>query len=390
MLDYLEKINEIEPYAFSIVDTYGLLDDRKLKNYFYLIDNNLLPSIKIGYHAHNNFQLAFSNSIKFLATDTTRRIIVDSTVYGMGKSAGNTASELIAMHMNERYGTDYDINQILEILDTDLMAIYKKHFWGYKYIFYISAMQKCHPNYVQCLLDKKTLSVTSINEILSRIPKDKKLLFDAQYIEEAYIEYQSHSIDDKENIEKLSNMVADKVVLLIGPGRSISVYEDKISDYISEYKPIVVSVNFESNIYNCDYIFISNAKRYSKLTDSTNKQSLAQLITTSNISLFDKPAEYVFNYSSLINDNGVGSDNALLLAVASFSRCNVKKIILAGFDGFKPGESDYFDSKYAFAGNEEYTVSTNEITAKGIRNLSEGIRIDFLTKSLYESVTGVE
>ena len=87
----------------------------------------------------------------------------------MGKSAGNTASELISMHMNHRYGTNYDIDQFLEILDTDLMAVYQKHYWGYKYNFYISAMQNCHPNYVQFLLDKKTLSVTSINEILSKI-----------------------------------------------------------------------------------------------------------------------------------------------------------------------------------------------------------------------------
>ena len=107
MLEYIQKINEIKPYAFSIVDTYGLLDNRKMTNYYNLMNNNLHPDIIIGYHAHNNFQLAFSNSIKFLALETNRTIVVDATVYGMGKSAGNTAIELIALHMNQKYGIKY-------------------------------------------------------------------------------------------------------------------------------------------------------------------------------------------------------------------------------------------------------------------------------------------
>ena len=106
--------------------------------------------------------------------------MADSTVYGMGKSAGNCASELLAMHLNEYYGGHYDLNQLLEIVDTDLMPIYQKHYWGYKYDFYIASMQRCHPSYVQYLLKKSTLSVSSINEILSSIPEEIKLLYNKQ------------------------------------------------------------------------------------------------------------------------------------------------------------------------------------------------------------------
>ncbi len=387
MLEYIQKINEIKPYAFSIVDTYGLLDNRKLTNYFNLMNNNLNPEIRIGYHAHNNFQLAFSNSIKFLALETKRTVIVDSTVYGMGKSAGNTASELIALHMNERYGTNYDIDQFLEILDTDLMSVYQMHYWGYRYNFYISAMQNCHPNYVQFLLDKKTLSVTSINKILSAIPERIKLLYDQRYIENAYLEYQSQSIDDSKAVSELSKKLKDKKVLLLGPGNSLGREEEKIHTFISDYKPVVISVNFEPSRYECDFVFVSNAKRYSKLADVTDKVSNAKLITTSNISLFDRKADFVLNFSSLIDKNGVGSDNALLLALAFLQKTEVNKIDLAGFDGFTSGTTDYYDSKYAFAGNNEYSISSNEVTAEGIRNLSDGIDIQFLTNSIYESLT---
>ena len=123
MLEYIQKINEIKPYAFSIVDTYGLLDNRKIAHYFDLFDNNLDPEIRVGYHAHNNFQLAFSNTVKFFNLYTKRALIADCTVYGMGKSAGNCPSELIAMHLNETCGTKYDLSQFLEILDADLLSV---------------------------------------------------------------------------------------------------------------------------------------------------------------------------------------------------------------------------------------------------------------------------
>lgn len=388
MLEYLKKINEIEPYAFSIVDTYGLLDDRKLKNYFYLIDNNLLPSIKIGYHAHNNFQLAFSNSIKFLSTETVRGIVVDSTVYGMGKSAGNTASELIAMHMNDWYGTNYDIDQFLEILDTDLMAVYQKHFWGYKYIYYISARQKCHPNFVQYLLDKKTLSVTSVNEILSHIPEDCKLYYDKNLIEKLYIEYQSSSIDDKEAIKKLTEELSGKKILLLGPGGSIKEKHDKIEGFILDKDPVVIVVNIDSEVFKSDYIFISNAKRYNKLADTYagDVEVKNKLIATSNITLFDRQADYVLNYSELMDMNCIKNDNALLLSLAALSRCGVTDVFLAGFDGFRADSNDYFDQKFLFAGNDGYNVASNETIITGLKNLSGRIHFHFLTDSLFERV----
>ena len=383
ILEYVQKINEIKPYAFSIVDTYGLLDNRKLTNYFNLMNNNLDSDIKIGYHAHNNFQLAFSNSIKFLALETKRTIVVDATVYGMGKSAGNCAIELISMHMNERYGTHYDINQFLEILDTDLMNVYQEHYWGYRYNYFISAMQNCHPNYVQFLLDKKTLSVTSINEILSSIPDDIKLLYSKEYIENAYLDYQSHNIDDANTIKDLTAILGDNEVLLLGPGNTLLSCEQKIKSFIERDSPTIISVNFEPGMYDCDYVFVSNSKRYSKLVDATSKKSNAKLITTSNITLFDQQADYVLNYNALITENRRHNDNAVLLALAALIKFGVAKAYLAGFDGFRSDMTDYYNLKYSFAGNTEYKVMSNETTMAGLKDLSKKIEIHFITESLY-------
>lgn len=384
MLQYVEKINEIHPFAFSIVDTYGLLDQSKLDRYFSLIDNNLAPDIAIGYHGHNNFQLAFSNTLHFIQLYTDREMIADATVYGMGKSAGNCPIELIALYMNQLYGKNYDVCQYLEILDTDLMSVYQNVYWGYKYNFYISAMQNCHPNYVQYLLNKKTLSVSSVNKILSEIPENIKLHYSADYIEKAYTEYQSRNIDDSQAIASLSAILSGKKVLVIGPGRSLQTESGAVSNYLTAEQPVVISVNFDPDDYNADFIFVSNAKRYSKLSDIHDIASVqSRLIVTSNIVPYDRKADFILNYSSLNSANRQNSDNALLLLLAALAKTGVKEAALAGFDGYSASGENYFDMKYEFGGNDEYYIKSNEVTINGLRELSKLITIRFITESLY-------
>lgn len=385
MLNYVEQINKIKPYAFSIVDTYGLLDGKKLTHYFNLINNNLDHDISMGYHAHNNFQLAFSNTMSFLACETKRTVIADSTVYGMGKSAGNCPSELIAMHMNQRYDKQYDINQFLEIFDTDLMTVYQKHYWGYKYNFYISALQNCHPNYVQYLLDKKTLCVSSVNEILNEIPDDKKLLFDKTYIENAYQNYHSNTIDDTKDVNQLKNELNNKNIVLLGPGKSIVNSRDKILSEIEKDNTVVIAVNLEPKHYRCDYLFISNAKRYSKLTDDDNdSEERAKLIITSNITAFDRVADYVLNFRDLLHDSYRNHYNALLLCLAFLEKIGVSKVMLAGFDGFSHWENNYYDVSSSFYMENSHTNHTNEEIIKGLRNFSGKIALTFITESIYD------
>lgn len=385
MLQYIEKINEIKPDVFSIVDTYGLLDKKRMAHYYDLIDTNLDSDIVLGYHAHNNFQLAFSNSIDFLAQNSNRELVVDATVYGMGKSAGNCPIELLSMHLNQYYGKQYDINQFLEVLDADLMPVYQKQYWGYKYNFYISALQNCHPNYVQYLLDKKTLAISAVNEILATIPEEKKLHYDKQFIEESYIQYQSTIIDDELSVSCLQEELKGKKILLLGPGKSIREYQDVISKFIKDEAAIIISTNFVSDMYDCHYVFVSNAKRYSKLMDTYSQQnSDSKIMITSNVIPFDRPADITLNYRSLMQIGGIKSDNALLLCLSAMMRAGVDKVTLAGFDGFSTGEN-YFDSSLSYAGNESYSIHNNELIMLELEKLSSEIDIEFLTPSLYES-----
>ena len=55
----IEKFNDLEPYAMSIVDSFGLIRKKHFMRLVYLADNNMNPGITLCYHAHNNLQQAF-------------------------------------------------------------------------------------------------------------------------------------------------------------------------------------------------------------------------------------------------------------------------------------------------------------------------------------------
>ena len=107
----------------------------------------------------------------------------------MGKSAGNLNTELIANYLNEFYGKNYDISEILNIIELEILKYTDIVKWGYQLTYYLSASNKCHPNYVKFLENKKQLKITDISTILGLIPSDKKLDYDEKYITDLYEKY---------------------------------------------------------------------------------------------------------------------------------------------------------------------------------------------------------
>ena len=85
--DFIEiskLLNDVEPYAVSMVDTYGLMYPDDVIRIFKVLDANIPKDMCIGFHPHNNLQLGFANSLAFIQNAGDRNIIVDATLYGMG------------------------------------------------------------------------------------------------------------------------------------------------------------------------------------------------------------------------------------------------------------------------------------------------------------------
>ena len=138
------KMNGLNPYAVSIVDSYGLMHEENMMGYFNALNGYLHEDVIIGYHAHNNFNLAYANAIALVNAQNERDIILDGSLYGMGKGAGNGSIELLAYWLNTHRGSGYDVAQLLEIINLDIMEIRRKYEWGYSFDKFISASNQCH------------------------------------------------------------------------------------------------------------------------------------------------------------------------------------------------------------------------------------------------------
>jgi len=386
MMELLGLVNDLEPYAFSLVDTYGLLyDKQELVHYYNLANEYLKKSIGLGYHSHNNFQLAYANCVELLESPPKDRMfLVDGTLYGMGKSAGNAPLELLAMYMNEHLNKNYKLGQILEAIDVTILEIYRKIPWGYNFKFFMSASNDCHPNYVTYLMDKKTLSIKSINEILSSIETEKKLLYDKACIECLYLDYQKKDCNDEEDMKKLTETLADKRILMLGSGNTVVTESDKILKYMEEYHPIVIAVNFLPS-YDVDYIFISNSRRYVQLSSRINKlDPNIKLIATSNVTKSRGTFDYTLEYSALLDEKALFVDNSMIMLLKLLNICKVKTIALAGFDGYsKALASDYVNPNMAYSFTKEKAMEINNDAIASLKRISDSAPFTFITTSYY-------
>ena len=388
--EYATAVNRVHPYATSMVDTYGLLDDEQLMHIFGILDQYVDSDIRIGFHAHNNFQLGFANAKSFLASSSERRLLADGTIYGMGKSAGNAPLELLMMYMNAHCGSSYDIMQVLETIDTTIYDIYRKQSWGYNMFFYIASMTHCHPNYVSYLMNKKTLSVKQIVDILRSLPADKQLMYDAKLAEDRYVAYQNIDCDDTADIVRLRAQLTGRDVLLVGPGNNIHRQKARVLNYIEEHEPLVIAVNYAPAHIKADYIFLTKTKRYknlrSDMNDGVNRD--AEIIATSNVTKVRSDFSYVLRYGALIDLQTEIIDNSLVMLLKAMIRIGVPSIALAGFDGYSKRRDNYFDISREYSFVKEKADYLNTYVRSCLYNLRKDLSVTFVTRSRYEAEQG--
>ncbi len=385
----VELVNDLEPYAFSLVDTYGLLHKGQLRHYFDFVCAHMKKTVGIGYHAHNNFQLAYANCIELIDDPPKdRMLIVDGTLYGMGKSAGNTPIELLVMHMNSYHKTCYHNSQILEAIEVTILDMSRKVSWGYSFKFFLAASHDCHPNYVNFLMDNGKLSVKSINEILDSLKGEKKLLYDRDYIKELYLEYQKQHLADSPSVDELIADLKGKDVLLLGPGKNIYEEKERVSSYLKAKKCITVSINFIPEGYDIDYVFMSNAKRYVQLCSSLNEQKeVSKLIATSNITRTLGEFDYTLSYDALLDEDALMPDNPLIMLLKLLKKAGIASVGLAGFDGYrKASVSNYVNPNMEYSYSSEEADNINKDTVAGIAKLDLSFPLEYVTESIYETL----
>ena len=377
-LSLLHKANEIQPYAFYIVDSFGVMKKKQLIHIYYMTEHNLNENICIGFHSHNNMQLSYSNAQELLTIQGNREVIIDCSIFGMGRGAGNLNTELFEQYLNDNYNKEYNINPLLTIYDEILSIFYNKKNWGYSLDNYLSATYDCHPNYATFLSEKNTLSIGDMDNIFQELDSSKKNMFDKGYIELLYQEYMGKNRIWKESINEFKNLLRNRKIMIIASGRSSILEKDKIIKYIQENNCLVISINAEYYYYNTDYVFVSNIRRYKQI----DKGLLYKMIVTSNI--LTNKSYLTIDYDRYTNSYEHVTDNAILMLLKYLEDEGVKEVAIAGLDGYSHDLDDnYADDSMIIKTSNEIFDRRNEGINCFIKDLSKKMQIHFVTKAKY-------
>lgn len=391
LMELISLVNDVEPYAVSIVDTYGLLDPNKLLHYYNILDENVNQGVQIGFHAHNNLQLAYANAMTFLTKPTQRDILVDGTLFGMGKSAGNAPLELLGMFMNNVWGMHYKLEPMMEAIEESIKQFYAKSPWGYKTFFYLCALNNCHPSYVEYFQSKGNLSVSKLNEVLSMIePQEKKLLYDRELAESLYQSYVKDHSDDNTEIKKLKDSFDGRNLLLVGPGRNIDLQREKVHRYMANNNPVVISINYIPKNMNIDYVFITKANRYKEMTTQLHGKSEIKTIATSNLECKNGSFDIEISREPLLEQKEEIKDNSFLMFMKVLKQVGIKQIACAGFDGYSDSEDNYARPNMEYDFVKNIAKHLNQHIREVLYEDFQDISIEFITYSHYDTVENAE
>ena len=308
----LSRLSSICKYIY-FVDSYGSMFPEDVRN----ICENLSSNIISGFHGHNNMQMGLSNTLEALKFGVG---IVDSTMTGMGRGAGNLSTELLLTVLNKRENLDVDFDSLSKIV-SDFTLLKSKFGWGTSLPYMFSGVNSFPQKQVMDWITKRFHSFGTIIKNLS--------------LEENYLnEYEDFSINEKER------------VLLVGGGDSIRKHEESIILFLKA-NPDVVVVHASSRNAECFqptdneqiYCLAGNeGKRVEgqlpKMNISNSKFVLASLPSEIDVYVPDQIKKYTSRLREKSSSKAYGKTHTGI-AVQTIIEMQPKNIFVVGYDGYE-------------------------------------------------------
>ena len=124
-----------------LVDSYGSLYPENAselaKTYLSAVEGT---GKLIGFHAHNNQNLAFANTIETMSYGVS---FLDVTVQGIGRGAGNCATELLLGFLKN---PKYNVYSLLQFIEKYMLPLKEQGvMWGYDLQYLFTGLLNRHP-----------------------------------------------------------------------------------------------------------------------------------------------------------------------------------------------------------------------------------------------------
>ena len=368
MLEMLGKNKNVD-YLY-IADSYGSITPQELTDLIKIFKSR--ADCKIGFHPHNNLQLGLANTLTAIEEGID---IVDGTLYGMGRGAGNLPLESLIAFLSKKIKDKYNPLPLLEVIDLYFVQLKEEYSWGYNLPYLLSGIYECHPYYTKNLVDYREFTIEDILKAVRKINNINPIGFSQELldtlIKEGFIDQNINIDQDKDDLKinqvsedesdfvTYKNRHKNKDFLILANGPNLENYKDKIEEFINKYDPIVLGPNYLGDLFIPDYHAFSNKRRFIKYNNSVNKESKLLIGSSIDQELIDKNIDrdyevirYIdsstnnFNILEGIITTNCRSISTLLIGVAIVMGAG--RIFVAGMDGYLN-----YDSSFHFYKEEE-------------------------------------
>lgn len=205
-----------------VVDSYGGMYPKQVIEVISRLKKS--AGLKIGFHGHNNLEMALANSLAAIEGGAD---IIDATVCGMGRGAGNLKTELMltVLHQQMHLPVNFDA---LNSISNRFQQLKEKYKWGGNLAYMASGAFSLPQKTVFSQLKKRYFSLNSIISVVSN--SSEKI-------------HQNNSempvFEGTENVQQ---------VLLIGGGPSAKKHKEVLRIFLKEHPEIVLIHSSSKNM----------------------------------------------------------------------------------------------------------------------------------------------
>ncbi|MFT4848931.1 MAG: 4-hydroxy 2-oxovalerate aldolase [Sediminicola sp.] len=213
-LELIPQVDEVADY-FYMVDSFGGVYPKDVRDTIALVRSK--TSVKLGFHGHNNLEMALANTLAAIDEGVD---IVDATVTGMGRGAGNLKTELLLTVLNAKGLLDFPYNELSKTVD-DFTKLQKHYEWGANLPYMVSGANSLPQKQVMDWVSKRYYSFNSIIRALNN---------------------QSQGIVDNTKLPELDFATQKNYAgaLIVGGGPSCLKHSDAIDQYLVKNPEMVI------------------------------------------------------------------------------------------------------------------------------------------------------
>lgn len=317
-LNELRKIEAVADY-FYMVDSFGGIYPNDIKEIMSLVKEK--TNCKIGFHAHNNLELGLINTLTAIECGAE---IVDSTVTGMGRGAGNLKTELLLTALNTKSNLEVDFNALSNVVD-GFAKLQHHHGWGTNLPYMVSGANSLPQKDVMEWVTSRFYSFNSIIRALHN-QKDK--------------------VQDNQKLPVFTSEKKYQKALIIGGGPNGLHHVKAIKEYIEKQSDIcLIHSSSKNSGYYSDidvpqyYCLVGNEghrleKVFDNLGDFEGICVLPPYPRKMGTYIPSALIERSFELDTLsFTDRYI--DSGTVLALQTALDLGVKEIFLSGYDGYQ-------------------------------------------------------